>query len=274
MPNKAFPLNLFYEMQNSSIEKLKNESQFLLKNYNISGAGYLIEDHIKNYFKSFLSSRFRITSGYIIYSKNRSENFLTSPHIDMIVIDTLVPNTIVPFERFENKFEIIPQEAVVGIFEIKKTLNDKVFKEAATHLYDIAHSVSIRKDSTQEYFLGGATAGAHVKTGIYSNPLIGIIAVSHDSKNKSYAPADTLIDIIFTFDGFLQAVSHEVNNKHSLYVGPRRSDNPYGYLSITKNSSNFLKSFGYITSYLSQTSGRLLDVHNYFFNDNFQNFQK
>lgn len=82
----------------------------------------------RNFLSNFLSSRYRITTGFI-YSPASSES---SRQIDVLIIDENVPT---PFLFKDDDFVIVKKEAVVLGIEIKSSLKKPSFKEAVENCF-------------------------------------------------------------------------------------------------------------------------------------------
>ena len=107
----------FVKILEEDTQALRSKANQLLTFYKINQAGDLVEEFIKSLFNSLFGSRFRTTSGFIVHAEDIDKCYKFSPHVDIIIIDTLVPNVIFPQPEFKNRAEFVPQEAVVGIFE-------------------------------------------------------------------------------------------------------------------------------------------------------------
>jgi hypothetical protein len=213
-----FNLNLKY------IEYIKAKTS-LTQGYmrNIDVTGNEIEQEVRRLLKNLLPQRFHVTHGYILSAANKHDEPLVSPQVDAIIVDTLVPHSIFIVEQHSG-MEVVPIEAVVGVFEVKRTLNRESLlgtlknigteKEigAIKQLRDICEKVGVRKDNTERLLPGGGVLDASIGGGYYSNPLIGIISVDHDQKIgeklKSLVATEhkidfDMIDIIFSLNGYM-----------------------------------------------------------------------
>ncbi|MBM3467983.1 MAG: hypothetical protein FJX71_00955 [Alphaproteobacteria bacterium] len=260
----------FIKMVQQDAEALGLKANHLLNLYKIDESGKLIENFLKDLLNSMFNLRFRATSGYIVYARNQKEAFSFSPHIDVILIDTLVPNVLFPQEEFKNKVEFVPQEAVVGIIEVKKTLTQKTVRDALSHISNIVQSVNISKGDQTHYFPGGIELRGS-RSDIHSNPVLGIVGLESD-QNSPYVIEDSeFVDLIFSFDGFFQGITKKGENK--FYIGPiieSNKQNSYDYLCLGKSPMNINLFLGYITFLLQRTTGRLFDIHNYYLHESFK----
>lgn len=285
---KLLDIGSLKKLLQKNVDALHSKAEFLLQIKNISHSGHLVEEHVKAHFSEILKGKFRVTSGYIISAPDM-QNINISPHVDLIVLDTLVPNTFFPQNEFSGQTEIVPKEAVVGVFEIKKTLTKKTIKQALDHLSKIRNQVGLSKTNPRQYMLGGdesyevlkgvshderrrnSIEGYHspLETGIYSNPILGVIGLEQKGKDEALDfDENNFADVIFSFDGFISVISSyhpTINN-----LGPIRSSNTSKYRHEKKSPINLNFAFGYITSYLYRTTGTRFDVYNYYLNEQFK----
>lgn len=257
-------INNIYKLFLDEIDFFEKNSGFTHKDSkNIRASGDLTEIAIRKLLKEIIGNRFRVTHGYIYSPLNKQ----LSPQIDVIITDTLVPDSFKKFEYLDN-MEIVPAEAVVGIFEIKRKLTNKTYEEALSHLQDIIVSVPIRKDLDIRYFTGGAEVGIGMTGGFHSNPLIGVISLLHETddkiRNKSLP---SFIDIIFSFSGYLRAYQ-EINSPNLRIINCRTIDD--NYPRVTIEIGNFSREqilmlfVNFLHQYLKFTGGRLLEPNEYF----------
>jgi hypothetical protein len=232
----------------------------------INESGKIIEDFIKDTFNSLLGNRFRATSGYIVYAESINEPFKFSPHVDIIIVDTLVPNIIFPYKEFKGKTEFVPQQAVVGIFEVKKSLNCTTLKESLDHICKIKDAVQLIKNNNDCYVPGGAKLGRGLCSEIYSNPIFGIVGLENKEEKDTYYEkiSSGLVDIIFTLDGFLQVCVKR--GESSPYIGPINNPEEYTFQNNEKDISNLNLALGYIINYLQHTSGKSFNAFLYYGN--------
>ena len=131
---------------------------------------------IRKFLREVIGERFKITHGYI-YSPQHKK---LSPQIDIIITDKLVPHVLKRFDHLDN-LEIVPVEAVVAIFEVKRTLRATSLKSAGEHLEKIFMDVPLSKERTERYLPGGIKIqsgnGVSINGGLSSNPLIGVIGL-------------------------------------------------------------------------------------------------
>jgi len=140
---------------------------------NIKLTGDQVESEFRKMFSSLLPRRYKVTHGYIASAPNKEEEPIVSHQVDMIIVDTLVPHSIFVIE--DDGMELVPIESVVGIFEIKRTIDPDILDKALDHLFDIQTDLNIKKTDSKKYFPTGIQ-GIGV---MYSNPLIGILSLVH-----------------------------------------------------------------------------------------------
>ncbi len=275
-----FNLNLKY------LDYLLAKSYFshqYLKNIKLSGDQ--VESEFREIFSKLLPNRYKVTHGYIAFASSKDQEPILSPQIDMIIVDTLVPHSIIMMD--DTGMELVPLESVVGIFEIKRTITPKIFKESLLHLYNIQSTLGIDKTNSQTYFPTGIK-GLGVQ---YSNPIIGILSLDHErSKSlegygKKYG---TVMDNLITQQkmpdldiwgslGHLIMATCQINNPKMLWAYTLREKNTkYQYLFKikTKLTTDLTEAYflsitiGFILYYISNITGRMTELENYFFNEN------
>lgn len=115
-------IDQIYKLFLDELQFFENNSYFAHQEMkNIDDCGELVELAIRKLLSEIIGERFKITHGYI-YSPIHKK---LSRQTDIIITDKLVTHSLKKFEYLDN-LEIVPIEAVVGIFEIKRTL-DKVY---------------------------------------------------------------------------------------------------------------------------------------------------
>lgn len=244
-----------------------------VKNINLSGSE--VESEIRFLFKNLLPERFKVTHGYIMFAEYNNTEPVISPQIDMMIVDTLVPHKILNLDK-ENGMEIVPAESVVAIFEIKRTLNEKSLKSALSQINKIINKTKIRKDDEEHYLPGGLKLQG-LASGIYSNPLLGILSLDYDFTEpkkmiKLISDKKLGMDIIASLNGLLIATCEDpkdtsVVNFHIKNI--RKEEGYYAYLDkkVVEEAGVLSRIFGYILGYLANCSGRKIDGRNYFFNE-------
>lgn len=238
---------------------------------NISFSGREVEGEIRALLSDILPGRFRVTFGYIVYAKDSINEPTISPEVDMIIVDNLVPNSLFAVDKVGG-MEVVPVEAVVGIFEIKRTLNKEELSKAVKHLREVVSSVSIRQDDEQRYFPGGVPIGPSMNGGFLSNPIIGILGLSHDEGDftepalseflkKSRQNNEWLdIDLVASFQGLFCTIADPNNSSSYLISNLKERATTYSYVRLSdgRDHQNRVVSsiLGYILVYLSLSSGK------------------
>jgi hypothetical protein len=261
--------------------------------HNIDITGDEVEREVRLLLRNLLPQRFQVTHGYIISAENMIDEPAVSPQVDVIIVDTLVPHSIFVIDQASG-MQIVPVEAVVGIFEVKRTLNQKSLlgtlkdvgteeeKSALQQLRDICEKARVRKDNEDKFLPGGIRVPPHLSTGDggYSNPLLGIISIEHDNDigekiNKwtnEYKIDFGMIDIVLSLSGWMGCLSRDEEDKKMPWVLTcRQKDYEYSqylfYATPQVSSTAVIgMAIGFIVHYVSATCGRKIDGNNYFFN--------
>lgn len=250
---------------------------------NISQSGGDVEGETREMFRNIIPERYKVTHGYIVSAPDKNTEPLISPQVDMIIVDTLVPHSLFIVDK-KNGLEIVPLEAVVAIFEIKRTLNHTILQDANSHLQKIRTAVLISKDSTERYGPGGLHFGNGLSGGAYCNPLLGIIGLdldaniltdghAHHIENLNPEFLQTEVDLICGFMGMLLAIADTSGSGNFRIANPRVKGEMTQYCLLKQNEhysqANIIaRMFGYVLGYLYNTSGRVANFNNYFFNNN------
>ncbi len=166
---------------------------------NIPVSGDLVENAFKEMFRRFLPKRFKVTSGHIVAAQPSGPP-VVSPQVDLIIVDTMVPHSLVPFSS-SSKFDFVPIEAVVGFFEVKGSVGmgkgEKSLYKACVQLQNIYKSVVPAVPTSDGYFPGGIQfkGGKNItfSGGAYANPMAGILALSASGGFKQEKRVGTLI---------------------------------------------------------------------------------
>lgn len=256
---------------------------YILNQYlsDIKNTGGEVEIEVREFISHFIPKRFKITHGFICFANDNVSEPVVSPQLDCIIVDTLVPHSIFPLSNSTGQ-EVVPLEAVVGIIEIKRTLNAKSLESAIDHLTKTVQVLGIDKTSQQNYLPSGLSTDV-LTTGIYSNPLIAILAVNHEVDNVDFLKKNgavfnnlakdcntTLIDIIGSFSGFLFCTmdSKEVGTDFKPYPF-REKEKFYTYGLCTEETVSHAglisRILGFIVAYLSTASGKFNPMDKYFF---------
>lgn len=263
------------------------EKSFLSHRYfkNISLTGEQIESEFRKILSNLLPARYKITHGYIAWAPSRDTEPIISGQIDIIIVDTLVPHSIFIIE--EKGMEVVPLEAVVAFFEVKRTITPTILDEALTYLYSIQNVLSLSKKDSTTYFPGGVQ-GLGI---MYANPLIGILSLDHkkytseeeykseygkivDKKTQNNEMPD--LDIWTSLGSSLIMATCSKDDPKMLWAYTLREvEKKYPYLFKYKPDNNGLSqayylsvALGFILFYLSNITGRMPKLENYFFNKN------
>jgi len=252
--------------------------------HNIYESGSVIESDLRMHFNEILPSRFKATHGYIVSSDSIIEEPKISPQIDLIIVDTFVPHTLYKFGTSDS-MEIIIKQSVVGVFEIKRSINKKSLlgtnrsKGAIQHLNDIIQSVGLDKTNSDRFLPGGLKCGRNMAGGLSPNPMFGIIGldttkgmsdITSQYSLKTYVRESIHkphIDIVTCLGDFTY-VPQIGNQAHIINQLPQ----DFGYIMFkksNKNSKEYLMStaLGYILYYLNYSCGTIADVNNYYFSN-------
>lgn len=248
---------------------------------NIALSGSEVENEIRLFFKNMLPPRFRVTHGYILFAANNIDDPKLSPQVDLIIVDDFVMSKVFTLDK-ENGMEIIPVEAVVGIFEIKRTANKEQLEKAFIHIEKIINSVNIKKDNNKHYMAGGIET-PDFNTSIHSNPFIGIISLTHDltliNENNEWKDIDDKqyiklqLDAIFSFSG-MAILNVDENNQFKPYLVRTTDYVPKFRCMVTNSDPNPVRQsgiisrfFGYLIAYLTDCTGKRMNISNYFFHN-------
>ena len=165
----------------------------------------------------------------------------------MIIVDSFVPHTLIKLDEGAS-LEVVPVEAVVGIFEIKRTLNErslmgtKKSRGAFEQLKNICEKVGVRKNRAEKYLPGGIMVGKRSNRGFYSNPMVGIIGLDHaqdlieewnefknmSKSNNNFPP----LDIIASINGIMVAPKNPSSRDFICY-NLRPKEDSIEFISIT-----------------------------------------
>jgi hypothetical protein len=287
-----------FDLHIKHIETILHKT-YVLHQYtkNIQASGSAIEVEIRKLLRAVLPKRFHVTHGYIVKAENQASQPIISPQVDLIIVDTLVPHSIFGLDD-DTGLEIVPIEAVVGIFEIKRELkqstliSSKKNKGAFEHLAEIQQILSITKCDSRKWIPGGLkTTG---DSGLYSNPMIGIIGGSHakslverkadesgydkikkksDQQLRAKAIQPASIDIVASLSGLLVCICSPNNPSNLDTVTYHQPETQYPYVLIHENEKFSSRKMTattlfYICKYVQHVCGRHVDLGNYYLNDN------
>lgn len=261
------------------------EKSYLSHQYfnNIRLSGDQVENEFRKILSSLLPKRYKITYGYIAFAPSRESEPIISGQLDIIIVDTLVPHSIYILE--EKGMEVVPLECVVGIFEVKRTVNPKILGETLDYLYSVQDSLAVNKRNSETYFPAGVK-GLGV---MYSNPLIGILSLAHkeygtteeyqkeygkvieERVNKNRLPD---LDIWASLGSNIIMATHKNDDPKMLWAYTlRENGKKYPFLFKLRLNSGLSQAYflsislGFILFYISNITGRVANLENYFFNE-------
>ena len=250
---------------------------------NIGFCGAEVESEIRDFVQNLLpDGRFKVTHGYILHAVDPDSEPMVSPQVDLIIIDTAVTHSIFSVGK-DSTMEIVPVEAVVGVFEIKRTLNKDSLEKSIEHLEKIISAVGINKFDRTRYLPGGIPLSDNIQGGLFSNPIIGVIALDHmknyfsntqEKASEIFQRIENIsmqIDVVVSFSGLLIAPFDKISGNflvNNYLPAENIKQVEYAYLNHgnVARASIISRFIGYISAYLSNCSGRRIDTRNYFFN--------
>ena len=297
------------KLHEQKIQYYADKSRFIHRELkSIQGSGGAIESELRCLIQQLLPSRFRVTHGYAVNATSIDEQPVVSPQIDLIIVDSLVPNSLFLLDDHQGG-EVVPVDAIVGIIEIKRTINresllgkGKNKNGAMYHLHKISTMLKISKEDNNRYLPGGILLGNKLQGGNYANPFFGVISLcSHPEvakrpqevlsqkgrkkaincmksildEFKEYDSKFKFIDMIASLDGYVLAKA-DSSGYFFDYANPWSGHSGFvqNYRGQTLEgrkvsiSRVISLSFGYLLSYLSKTSGKYSDLSKYYFNKN------
>lgn len=259
-------MDQLYELFLNELKFFKEHSNFTSHEIDsISATGDLVEVAIRKFLREIIGERFKVTHGYIYSSKFKEY----SPQIDIIITDKLVPHSFKKFEYLDG-MEVVPAEAVVGIFEVKRTLTTESYKKAIEHLIKIVDKVPLQKNHKGKYLPGGLKIESGIEGGKFSNPIIGIISLLSKAPKSNLDKVNIpwFIDIVFSCDGYLKAPKNEANDSFRVFSYKTQQDShKYQILDCERSKASetrILQAFViYLIEYLNEVSGRTLNMNDY-----------
>jgi hypothetical protein len=233
-------LHSIYLQQLKSIIK---ESELLLqKEGGLDGelktSGSICENFIKKILENLcVPGQFRVVSGYIA-TPDLLKDDRNLPQCDLIIVDKHIPPL---FKFFNSDIEVVPRESVCGLIEIKRSLTkDSLYKydEKTTKEYGglgqlkkiirvLGETDTIKFSQTLNAF------NRHVGFHNYSSnkPLIGVIALENRINNfhievpTTVHQTDSLVDFVWTIDGYALIPGFYYNNQFVYYSHTARPKN-------------------------------------------------
>jgi hypothetical protein len=246
----------------------------------ISQSGEDVEIDLRGLIRQVMPSRYKVTHGHIV-RPSVDQMPVVSPQIDMIIVDTLVPHSVFGAGPHDG-MEVVPIEAVVGIFEIKRTLTYDTVKAALDHLHRIARVLNIEKTDSRQMLPGGVCLSDSNSVGwtggLSANPVFGIIGAQHDAtlndrfaefSQYPHADGSGLVppaDIIGAFDGFIAGIKEATQDSLHI-VFQRQADVSYVLSRFTQDLSNADSAgllLGWITTYIQGICGRSVEASDYY----------
>lgn len=249
----------------SQVEAIIRESKLYHQEVkNINGCGASVESFVRDFLITVLPSRFKLRGGYIAVPLDNGEPII-SPHMDIVITDSLVPDSLLPFSSFQG-LSVIPYESVVGIVEVKRTLTKEVFKEAFTHLQKCWSNIDYYAEEFGDVMLGG------LKTKVLKaytwNPFLSVMSVRTDlSENDKVEIKEMLcssegmrLSFVASLDGF--------------YIGPEKNGAPTA-IENKQGDYDYRKAEGkqaieillkHLHYHLRQTAGVWPDFNKYWIN--------
>lgn len=167
-------------------------------------SGSICERFVRDTLRRFIvPGQFRITSGFIATPQLLRDNG-NLPQCDVLVVerDTL------PLLRFkESGIEVVPREAVCGIFEVKRTLAKKSLTKGLSQFQQVLNVLN--ETNTIKTDLSLNRFNRHVGFHNHSSdkPLLGVIALQNEliafptESQKAVTDNESMIDFLWTLDG-------------------------------------------------------------------------
>lgn len=209
-----------YSIQLRELELTLAESDLLLqKDGGLDGelktSGSLCEQFIRSTLAKYIvPGQFRVTSGYVATPQLLAAGS-NLPQCDVLIVDNHLPALL----RLANSsIEVLPQEAVIGIIEAKRTLTKDTLKKALKHLSTVVASMGKTHDLKTDESLSRSNKYVLFHNHSSDKPLLGVVAMKSeisDFVNEVSAMIDreeSLVDFVWTMDG------------HALVPGFRTAD--------------------------------------------------
>lgn len=184
-----------------------------------------------------------------------------SPHMDIVITDSLVPDSLLPFSASPG-LGLIPYESVVGIVEVKRTLTKNSIMDACDHLQkcDFIFEVGKHIDSIA---IGGLRSPDII--GYKWNPFLSILSVSKQLSgkdevnvaNKLSLQKNSQISFVASLDGFYMGATKDGN---PTVIGDRQQAYLYSKSQGIFAIKLLLK---HIYFHLRQTAGAWPDFNKY-----------
>lgn len=122
-------LDKFWTSIGDEIDSLKEKIENLIGYNHLQTSGEYLEEILREIIRRHIPRNFTVGSGFIVdYDKDidtRETEKRVSFQIDILIFDNQYP---ILYET--NNVYFVPQQSVVGIIEVKKTLNEKILRES------------------------------------------------------------------------------------------------------------------------------------------------
>lgn len=207
-----------------------------------------------------------------------------SPQVDVIIVDTLVPHSLWLVDKTQG-IEIVPEEAVVGIIEVKRTLDATSLSSALIQLRHIFRDASLRKDDPAPYLPGGVIVGPGLRSPYRGNPFIGIIGLASSGKFAATPSEEVanalanlitdgseplLLDFVLCLSGIFVATA-DPSNPSNYHPSPVRIEPATHWAEASPRTNKqgrvaVAQGLGFILAFLNNACGRSFDPEKYFFN--------
>jgi hypothetical protein len=137
-------------------------------------SGDLAERFVRRVIRQFVPRSRYVTSGYLVDPASfKSEDNL--PQFDVIVADSNVPPV---FTIIDDEIEIVPVEAAIAVFEVKRTLSKGCIDDANDKLHKawevFARNGRAKSQSTNTVVAGSLMPGTQ-------SPILGVLGLAHDN---------------------------------------------------------------------------------------------
>lgn len=245
-------------------------------------SGSSVEIELRFLLQTLLPARYKITHGYIASAEDFVTEPSVSPQVDIIIVDNLVPNSLWLVDR-SIEMEVVPAEAVVGVIEVKRTLDRESVKGAIQQIQAIRDASHLTKTDETQYLPGGTKLGDGLTGPYHSNPLFGIMGVKAEPPFANHPIEDirTLLDDS-SVEGHASLELDFVASLSGIFVGTCDLNNSYVALNPRQSTPSkwceesartrrdprvaIASCFGFILNYLASTCGKQPDLANYYFN--------
>lgn len=214
-------------------------------------SGSLCEQFIRSTLTKYIvPGQFRVTSGYVATPALLLAGS-NLPQCDVLVADNQLPALL---RLAESSIEVLPQEAVIGIIEAKRTLSKKSLEEALDHLAAVVESTGRSQDLKTDKELTGANKYVLVHNHSSNKPLLGVVAMRTNIANfaeevsSMITRKNSLVDFIWTMDGNALVLGTQTpeGNLHYYTHSARPETKTWAALTsgdFSSSNSSFYKQF-------------------------------